>query len=68
MNIKELLVSAFGYTLLAVATLFILFVVEPYLFTSGNAILIGLGVFFLVMPILSGFFVILELIKRNKNK
>lgn len=68
MNIKELLLSAFGYTLLAVATLFVLFVVEPYLFTSGNPILIGLGIFFLVMPILSGFFVILELIKRNKNK
>ena len=68
MNIKELLLSAFGYALVAVATLFILFVVEPYLFTSGNAILIGLGIFFLVMPILSGFFVILELIKRNKNK
>ena len=68
MNIKELLTSVFGYSLVAVATLFILFVVEPYLFTSGNAILIGLGIFFLVMLILSGFFVVLELIKRNKNK
>lgn len=68
MNIKKLLVSAFGYALVAVATLFVLFVVEPYLFTSGNSILIGLGIFFLIMPILSGFFVILELIKRNKNK
>lgn len=68
MNIKKLLVSAFGYALVAVATLFVLFVVEPHLFTSGNPILIGLGIFFLIMPILSGFFVILELIKRNKNK
>ena len=68
MNIKELLLSVFGYALVSMATLFILFVIEPYLFSSDNMILIGLGIFFLVMPILSGFFVILELIKRNKNK
>ena len=68
MNIKELLLSAFGYALVAIATLFLLFVVEPYLFTSDNLILIGLGVLFLVMPILAGLFVILELIKRNQNK
>lgn len=68
MNIKELLLSAFGYALVAIATLFLLFVVEPYLFTSNNLILIGLGVLFLVMPILAGLFVILELIKRNQNK
>lgn len=65
---KEMLYSIVGYTIVTITTLVMLFVVEPYLFSSDNIFLIGLGVVLLVSPCIAAILVIYELIKRNKNK
>lgn len=65
---KETLYSIVGYTVVTITTLFMLFVVEPYLFSSDNLFLIGLGIVLLISPCVAAILVIYELIKRNKNK
>ena len=65
---KEMLYSIVGYTVVTITTLVMLFVVEPYLFSSDNFFLIGLGIVLLVSPCVAAILVIYELIKRNKNK
>ena len=65
---KEMLYSIAGYAIVTITTLVMLFVVEPYLFSSDNIFLIGLGGVLLVSPCIAAILVIYELIKRNKNK
>lgn len=65
---KNIILTSLGYACVAIFSLWMLFVVEPFLFSSNNPILIALGVLTIVSPAIAAVFVIRQLILDNKNK